>query len=84
MTAPTDDLRDAVALTRTQFIIAMAVEIGKSGNLPAGEPLRLASRAYHAFEDDTGASFGDPEHAWDQDAARIIAREYETAHWEDA
>jgi hypothetical protein len=77
-------MREAVALTRAQFIVAMAIEIGRNGDLPAREPLRLARRAYHAFEDDTGICFGDPEHAWDEDAAKTLARQYETDHWEAA
>jgi len=78
------DLREAVALTRTQFIVAMAVEIGRAGALAAGEPLHLASAAYRQFEADTGVRFGDPDHAWDEAAARTIAREYEIDHWEAA
>lgn len=80
--APSPTVLVGPSLTRAQFIVAMAVEIGCSGALPAGVPLHLARRAYHAFEDDTGIQFGDPDYAWDEDAARTLAREYETDHWE--
>ncbi|GJD72604.1 hypothetical protein [Methylobacterium goesingense] len=69
-------------MTRTQFIVAMAVEIGVAGNLPARRAVPLASAAYRAFEEGCEVEFGDPGFAWDEDAARIVAREYEINHWE--
>jgi hypothetical protein len=71
-------------MTRTQFIVAIAIEIGKSGKLAFGEELRRASAAYQTFEADNGVEFGDPSFAWTEDAAGIIAREYDTDHWEAA
>lgn len=70
------------SLTRAQFIVEMAVEIGRFGSLPAGAALPLASTAYQQFERDNQIAFGDPAFAWDEDAARTVAREYETDHWE--
>lgn len=81
---PSPTVDEGRELTRTQFIVAIAIEIAVCSKflLPAGEPLRLARRAYHAFEDANDIAFGDPAFAWDQDAARTVAREYEIDHWE--
>ncbi|MEH3063832.1 MAG: hypothetical protein PGN33_14185 [Methylobacterium radiotolerans] len=68
-------------MTRTQFIVAMATHIARAGGLTARDALPRASEAYQAFEGDCGVTFGDPGYAWNEDAARIVATEYEVANW---
>lgn len=68
-------------MTRPQFIVAMALHIAVCGGFSAAHALPLAGEAYRAFEADNRVSFGDPAFAWDDDAARLVAHEYETAHW---
>lgn len=68
-------------MTRTQFIVAMATHIAHAGGLKARLALPIASEAYREFEADCGVTFGAPGYAWDEDAARIVATEYEVANW---
>ncbi|MCJ2128203.1 hypothetical protein [Methylobacterium sp. E-045] len=71
-------------MTRAKFIVAMAREIAAAGRLTARRSLQLAAEAYRAFVEGNGIEFGDEAYAWDEDAARLIAREYEINHWEAA
>lgn len=68
-------------MTRTQFIVAMARHIAAVGRFGARQALPMAAEAYRAFEADNRIAFGDPGYAWDAAAARVVATEYETAHW---
>lgn len=68
-------------MTRTQFIVTMAIHIAERGGITAARALPIAARAYHAFADDNRIAFGDPGFAWDRAAASIVATEYEIACW---
>lgn len=63
-------------LTKIQFVIRMAVEIGNENGIKAHAAIPIAVDLFRECLADQGIAFGDPRFAWDDDAAKIIVKEY--------
>lgn len=66
-------------LTRTQFIVQMAIHIARCAGLDAKRALPIAASCYKEFMDEIAVTHGDPRYAWDEAAARTVVAEYELA-----
>ena len=62
-------------MTQRQFVVAIAVAIGKATGAKALYALPLAARAFREFAADERIEFGDPRYAWDEAAAMKLAQE---------
>lgn len=69
-------------LAWTPFAWQIAFEFIRVGDMHPWAARDLAVSTLRNMLRDEKISFGDPNHDWSQDAARVIAHEMEIDHWE--
>lgn len=70
------------AMTETQFIVQIAIELGIAGPMKAKDALPEAERVYRDFLKSSCIAFGDRDYDWSEDAARTLAHEGSIAYWD--
>lgn len=77
------DLPDNATMTQAQFICAIGRYCRSiDDSLTSDELHGIGLRVVNSFLNEEKISFGDLEYSWTRLDAYILAREYETDHWE--